>query len=155
MLPPCWRVNVTRLNWCAKIWHKHTDKRTHIFTLLAWSYSLVRGIDTQHRCSPELFHSRGFIPGQNPRRCRAASVSSELMCLPWTRAAQLDKKQYRTHYIYYLQWMRTVKWSPGIFLTYRCTPSTRAVSDMKDKLIFPIITSDVTQCCQSQAVAAL
>ncbi len=43
------------------------------------------------------------------------------------------------------QWMWTIKWCPGIFLTYRFPPSAGAVSDMKDKQIFPIITSDVTQ----------
>ncbi len=51
-----------------------TQTNGHIFLpclLVLFSHKVYR----QCRCSPELFHSRGFIPGQNPRRCRTASVS--------------------------------------------------------------------------------
>ncbi len=70
------------------------------------SYSLVICIDTQRRCSPELTHSRGVIPGQNPQCYPAGCVSSSNA----SDAARLDKRPYKTHYIYYLEWMWTVKW---------------------------------------------
>ncbi len=70
-----------------------TQRQTYIYFYLACrSYSLVRCIDTQRRCSPELFHSRGFIPGQNPLCCPAGSVSSS----DASGVAQLDNKQYRS-----------------------------------------------------------
>ncbi len=66
-----------------------THRQTYIYVYLAcWSYSLVRCTDTQRKCSPELFHFRGFIPGQNPRCCPAASVSSS----DTSGAAQRDSK---------------------------------------------------------------
>ncbi len=52
--------------------------------LACWSYSLVRCTDTAQTFS-ELFHSRGFIPGQNPRCYRAAAL---LPCLSRTRVAR-------------------------------------------------------------------
>ncbi len=68
-----------------------TNAQTYIYFYLACkSYSLVRCIDTQGRCALELFHSCGFIPGP---------VGSRLF-LPLNGTTRLDKKTYRTHYIY-------------------------------------------------------
>ncbi len=70
-------------------------------------------------------------------------------------ATRLDKRQYRIHYRYYLQWMRTVKWCSSIFLTYSSTPSALDVSDMKDKRFSNHYKRCNIQCSQSQAFAAL
>ncbi len=58
---------------------------------------------------------------------KTRGVAPLLPCLPRTRVERrgMTWQQYRTHCIYYLQWMRTVKWCPGILLMYRCTTCSR------------------------------
>ncbi len=70
---------------CKNLTQTHTDKLTYNLYLACWSYSLIKCIDTQHRCSRELLHSHGFISQSKTR-----GAAPLLPCLPRMREEQHD-----------------------------------------------------------------
>ncbi len=134
LMRKCYMVNLV----CKK---SDTNTKTNVHIFLPCL--LVLFSRKVHRHTAQMFSGALPLSQVHPRAKLAALPRWIRVFLgrEWCSAARLDKRQYRTHYIYYLQWMRTVKWCPGIFLMY-FKPSRGFWHE--GQMDFPIITRDVT-----------
>ncbi len=127
LLPPCLRVNVT---------DKNTQTNIYIFLpclQVLFSHKV-------HRHTAQMFSGTLPLSRVHPRTKPTALPRWIRVFLGCERcgAARRNKRWYRTHYNpwYYVQWVDAdSKLMPRYIFDVCSTPSTRTVSDTKDKRI--------------------